>query len=142
MILVFCGTVQSQVIYKCITQGKTAYTESPCVDGDYQSNRFNVVDDRIGNATYDKQTIEGARSRIRAGIDERGVGVGTSPALPIGASAARAATAEARQQQCVSIENKKKALEARSRRRNANYAWDQIRVQQEQLKRDASDWAC
>ncbi|MDQ7970833.1 MAG: hypothetical protein REI95_14465 [Oxalicibacterium faecigallinarum] len=142
MLLPFCGTVQSQIIYKCIAQDKTIYTESPCADGNDQNSRFNVVEDRLGNVTYDRQTIEAARSRIRAGIDERGVGVGTSPNLPLGATAARSAKPEARQQQCTAIAKKEKELEVRLRRRNTDYVVHQIRAQQTQLRRDAYEWAC
>lgn len=142
LVWLLCVKAHAQIIYKCVNQGKTVYSESPCHADDYQNNRFEVRDDRIGNTTYDRQTIDGARSRIRVGIDERGIGVGTRTNLPIGANAARASTEEVRQQKCVSIKNKKKELEVRSRRRHSDYAFDQLRAKQVQLKSDAYDWGC
>lgn len=131
-------------IYKCIVKGKTSYSESPCKEGDYQNNRFEVSEDRMGNVTYDRATIEGARARVRAGMNERGVGVSTGSNVPIGAgSAARNASSETRKHKCELIGDRRKSLDSWARQQHyGGYSLDWIRDQKMQNDREAYDWGC
>jgi len=127
-------------IYKCQVNGKTVYSESPC--GANTVKRMDIdTSERMGNQTFDRETIEAARARIRADMDKRGTGASTGSVLPIGAgSAARNTSQQNREATCASIREELKNIDAWSRQ--PNYSSDWLNQRKVEVQRKAYDWGC
>jgi hypothetical protein len=57
------ASLADSTIYKCSANTKTVYSESPCGMNTRTSKH-------MGNETFDRETIEAARARIRADMNK------------------------------------------------------------------------
>ncbi|MNS21483.1 hypothetical protein D3C72_532470 [compost metagenome] len=130
-------------IYKCVSKGKTIYSESPCAIGTNKQSTIDTTPQYMGNETYDKETINAARARIRAGMDERGKGIATADVMPIGAgNAARNASPAQRADMCRWVYNETRNLDSWARAPQGGYSHDWIRQRKAEVQRTAYDWGC
>lgn len=130
-------------IYKCVSKGKTVYSESPCPIGTNKQSMIDTTPEYMGNQTYDRETINAARARIRAGMDERGTGIATPSVMPIGAgSAARNATPAQRAEMCQWVQNETRYLDSWARSPQGGYSHDWLRQRKLEVQRVAYDWGC
>ena len=131
-ILMHQASAQSQ-IYKCIVKGKTIYSESPCVIGTTKQTELEIDNNRMGNVTYDRQTIDAARSRIRDRMNEPGAtGTSTGPAKPTGN----------KKYVCEAAKLDMDNLDAMARQPNSGYAQDQIKQRKAEVQKTAYEWKC
>lgn len=130
-------------VYKCIIKGKTIYSESPCPIGTNKQSKIDTTPEYMGNETYDRNTINAARARIRAGMDERGSGVATSNVIPIGAgTAAKNASPAQRADVCRSVQDETKNLDSWARSPQGGYSHDWIRQRKVEVQKTGYDWGC
>lgn len=130
-------------IYKCVSKGKTVYSESLCPVGTNKQSIIDTTPEYMGNKTYDRETINAARARIRAGMDERGTGIATPDVMPIGASStARNATPAQKAEMCLWVQNEIKYLDSWARSPQGGYSHDWIRKRKMDVQKTAYDWAC
>lgn len=102
LVLTVPTAIAQAPIYKCVSKGKTVYSELPCPIGTNKQSTIDTTPEYMGNQTYDRETINAARARIRAGMDERGTGIATPNVMPIGAgNAARNAPPAQRAEMCL-----------------------------------------
>ncbi len=131
------------LVYKCISKGKTVYSESPCPVGTNKQSTIDTTPEYMGNETFDRNTINAARARIRAGMDERGTGIATSNVMPIGAgSAARNSTPAQRAEMCHWVQNESRNLDSWARSPQGGYSHDWIRQRKTDVQKIAYDWGC
>lgn len=120
-------------IYKCIVKGKTIYSESPCTIGTTKQTELAIDNSRMGNVTYDRQTIEAARSRIRDRMNQPGaIGTSTGAAKPTGDKKLVCDAAK------LDMDN----LDAMARQPNTGYAQDQIKQRKVEVQKTAYEWKC
>jgi hypothetical protein len=130
-------------IFKCIEKGKTVYSESPCPIGTKKQTAIDTTPEYMGNQTYDRNTIDAARARIRAGMNETGVVVSSGKPMPIGAgTAARNASQAQKNDVCNSIAIEINNLNAWARNPQGTYSLDWIRQRKIEVERTAYDWGC
>lgn len=126
------ATAQSN-IYKCIVQGKTIYSESPCGIGTNKQTKLEIDNSRMGNVTYDKDTIDSTRARIRHGMNQPGAsGVATGTATPKGD----------KKYVCESVRIDLENLDAAARQPNSGYAQDSIKQRKLDIQKTAYEWKC
>jgi hypothetical protein len=144
LLLALCALASScyadSTIFKCKVNGKTIYSESPC--GYNTTKRMDIdTSERMGNETFDRDTIDAARARVRADMDKRGKGVSTGNVMPIGAgAAARNASPEHREAECRNIFNELKNIDAWARQ--PNYSSDWLNQRKVEIQRASYDWGC
>lgn len=117
-------------IYKCMVKGKTIYSESPCSVGTTKQQRMDIQDEYMGNVTPDRQTIEGARARIRAGMQTEAVGFSTD------------APKRKNTTTCKNLEQHIANLNARSRQPLSGWEQDYINAEKIKAQKQLSDWNC
>lgn len=126
------ATAQSQV-YKCVVKGKTIYSESPCAVDTTKQTKMEIDNSDMGNVTYDRQTIDAARSRIRQGMNQPGgAGTATGPANPTGE----------KRYVCEAVKQDLENLDAAARQPNSAYAQDQIKQRKLAVQRTSYEWKC
>lgn len=126
------ASAQSQ-IYKCIVKGKTIYSESPCAIGTTKQTKLEIDNSRMGNVTYDRETIDAARSRIRDRMNEPGAtGTSTGAAKPIGD----------KKYVCEAAKLDMDNLDSLARQPNSSSGLDQIRRRKEAVQKTAYEWKC
>lgn len=86
--------------------------------------------ERMGNETFDRQTIEAARARIRAGMNQPG-GQGAS----MGKSASNS-------YQCKSIKKEMDSIDSSSRQRGYHWNKDWLNQRKYDLQKQANDLGC
>lgn len=117
-------------IYKCLSKGKTIYSESPCPIGTNKQSKIDTTPEYMGNETYDRSTINAARARIRAGMNETGTIVSTGKSRPKNDST------------CDALNKQIQNLDARSRQPLSAWEQDYIRQEKTRAHQSATEWNC
>lgn len=117
-------------IYKCMSKGKTVYSESPCPVGTNRQSTIDTTPVYMGNETFDRNTINSARARIRAGMNETGVVVSTGKSK------------RKNDQLCDTITRDLQNLDARSRQPLSAWEQDYIRQEKIRVQQAAVEWDC
>lgn len=125
-------------IYKCLVKGKTIYSESPCKANTYNENVFEVNNERMGNVSPDRETIEATRARIRDGMNTPGAkGISTGSTTQTTTTTTFNKTAV-----CNSIEDEIRHLDSRARQPISGWEQDQIKQQKQDAHKRKSQYGC
>jgi hypothetical protein len=131
-------------IYKCKANGKTTYSETPC--GINTTKRMEIdTTERMGNVTYDRDTIESARARIREGMDQHGTGASTGATgstTTTTTTTVTTRTAGGRKTVCDSVKADLANIDAQSRIAQSGYSQDALRQRKIQVQKKAIEWKC
>lgn len=117
-------------IYKCTTKGKTIYSEAPCAVNGGKQSELEIDNSRMGNVTYDRETINAVRARIREGMNETGVVVSTGTNKPASNST------------CDMLNKQIKDLDDRARQPLSAWEQDYIRKEKTRAQQSANGWNC
>lgn len=125
------ASAQTSTVYKCNIDGKTIYSESPC--GYHTTKRMDIdTSERMGNETFDRQTIEAARARIRAGMNQTGARGGS-----MGKSQSASAVS-----QCRWIKQRMGSIDSASRQRSGHWSQDGLNQEKYNLQKQANELGC
>lgn len=127
--LSFSSAGAESIIYKCVKDGKTLYSESPCRPHAYQENRLDINTDLVGTVDPDRETIEAARARIRAGMATPGA---TSTTTTTTVTRRTRSSSSEREETCNRIKRNIQNIESSQRQRNSGSWQDHLT----QRKRD------
>lgn len=128
-------TTQAQsTIYKCVVKGKTIYSESPCKENAYNENIFEVNNERMGNVSPDRQTIEETRARIRHDMNK--------PNAQSTSTGKATRTTSNKNFVCTSIEEEIKNLDSAARQPISGWQQDQIKNQKMDAQRRKNEYGC
>lgn len=130
LVLAAPAVIAQSPVYKCVSKGKTVYSESPCPVGTNKQSKLDTTPEYMGNETYSRDTINSARARIRAGMNETGVAVSTGKGK------------RKNDQLCNAITRDLQNLDSRSRQPLS--AWEQDYIRQEKIRvhQAATEWDC
>ncbi|MFJ7566195.1 DUF4124 domain-containing protein [Herminiimonas sp. NPDC097707] len=120
-------------IYKCISKGKTVYSESPCPVGTNKQSMIDTTPEYMGNETFSRDTINSARARIREGMNQPGAtGTSTGSAQPTGN----------KKYVCDSVKQDLDNLDAAARQPNSSSGQDWIKQRKLETQKTAIEWKC
>lgn len=135
------STCASAQIYKCIEKGKTTYSESPCKGNDYQSNRFEVVDDRVGTVSPDRATINATRARIQAEMNPAPAAAGTTRTTVTTTTTTRSNT-PTRDYQCDGLAREIADIDSSARQARDRWWQDHLRERKRNAQQKQNDLKC
>jgi len=135
--LLLSASSHAQVIYKCADKGRITYSESPCTEGDYSSNRFAVRNDRLGNVVPDREIgrprFQNEENRQATSTDARGVEIANGP------SSMSASDAKDR---CAALEREIADIDAAARQGVSARRQDRLAERKRKARQKQREWRC
>ena len=133
-------------IYKCVEKGKTLYSESPCKENAYNQNVFIAKDERMGNVSPDRETIEATRARIREEMKPNTNSVTTKNGDTITTTTTTirspASPSFDKKLICEKEEKKILAIDSAARQPNSPYEQDRLKQRKTEVRQKQSQYKC
>ena len=134
-------------IYKCVEKGKTLYSESPCRENAYNKDLFIARDEKMGNVSPDRETIEATRARIREDISaptstQQTSRNGRTTNTTTTTTSQPPAPAFDKRFICEAAENEIKSIDAQARQPNSAYTQDTLKNQKIRVQQRQSQYKC
>lgn len=130
------GAAGQSTIYKCIAKGKTTYSQSPCDQQATKKETVEIKDDRLGNVTYDQATIDAARAKVRADMENPGTGGA------INSNGEPSKDRDGKKQVCDAVRDELKRLDSAALQNNSTESLNDIKSKKADIQKQGQAWNC